>query len=85
MCGRGRIVGSGECRYRYESGHGGSVPLLAFAPGSAKHTIFLVNDISERWRDLMVRLGQHCASKACLYLTRLTGVDRSALRKLLEH
>jgi hypothetical protein len=81
----GRIIGFGEYRYRYESGHEGSAPLLAFAPGSAKHTIYLVNDFSERWPDLMVRLGQHRASKACLYLTRLTGVDRSALRKLLEH
>lgn len=81
----GRIIGFGEYRYRYESGHEGSAPLLAFAPGSAKHTIYLVSDFSERWPDLMVRLGQHRASKACLYLTRLTGVDRSALRKLLEH
>jgi hypothetical protein len=32
----------------------------------------------------MDRLGSHRASKVCLYLTRLTGVDRSALRELLE-
>ena len=81
----GRIIGFGEYEYRYESGRGGRSPLLAFAPGSAKHTIYLVNDFSERWPDLLARLGQHRASKACLYLTRLTGVDRGALRQLLEH
>lgn len=81
----GRIIGFGEYEYRYESGHGGRAPLLAFATGPAKHTIYLVNDFSERWPDLMARLGKHRASKACLYLTRLTGVDRGALRKLLEH
>jgi hypothetical protein len=32
----------------------------------------------------MAGLGEHRASKVCLYLTRLTGVDRSALRTLLE-
>jgi hypothetical protein len=80
----GRIIGFGEYEYRYETGHGGLAPLLAFAPGPAKHTIYLVNDFSERWPDLMAGLGKHRASKACLYLTRLTGVDRSALRKLLE-
>ncbi len=80
----GRIIGFGEYEYRYESGHGGRAPLLAFAPGPTKHTIYLTNDFSERWPELMVRLGKHRASKACLYLTRLIGVDRSALRTLLE-
>lgn len=80
----GRIIGFGEYEYRYESGHGGRAPLLAFAPGPAKHTIYLVDDFSERWPDLMARLGKHRASKVCLYLTRLTGVDRDALRTLLQ-
>lgn len=29
----GRILGFGEYEYRYESGHGGRAPELAFAPG----------------------------------------------------
>jgi hypothetical protein len=80
----GRIIGFGEFEYRYESGRGGRSPLLAFAPGPTKHTIYLADDFSERWPDLMARLGKHRASKVCLYLTRLTDVDRSALRTLLE-
>ena len=80
----GRIIGFGEYEYRYETGHSGRSPLLAFAPGPTKHTIYLANDFAERWPDLMARLGPHRASKVCLYLTRLTGVDRSALRELLE-
>lgn len=80
----GRIIGFGEYEYRYETGHGGRAPLLAFAPGPAHHTIYLANDFSQRWPELLARLGKHRASKACLYLTRLTGVDRGALRELLE-
>lgn len=80
----GRIIGFGEYEYRYESGHGGRAPLLAFAPGASKHTIYLTNDFTERWPEVVARLGPHRASKACLYLTRLTRVDRDALRSLLE-
>jgi hypothetical protein len=79
-----RVIGFGEFEYRYESGRRGRSPLLAFAPGPAKHTIYLIDDFSERWPDLLARLGKHRASKVCLYLTRLTGVDRSTLRELLE-
>lgn len=80
----GRIIGFGEYEYRYESGREGRSPLLAFAPGPTKHTIYLVDDFSERWPDLVAQLGKHSASKVCLYLTRLTEVDRSVLRTLLE-
>ena len=80
----GRIIGFGEVEYRYDSGRGGRMPLLAFAPGATKHTVYLVDDFAERWPDLMSALGPHRASKVCLYLTRLTGVDRGVLRELLE-
>lgn len=80
----GRIIGFGEYEYRYESGHGGRAPELAFATGSAKHTIYLTENFTERWPDLMSELGDYRASKVCLYITRLSKVDRSALRALLE-
>ncbi|GAA1966281.1 DUF1801 domain-containing protein [Agromyces allii] len=80
----GRIIGFGEFEYRYESGHGGRSPMLAFAPGPTKHTIYLAEDFADRWPDLVAALGPHRASKVCLSLTRLTNVDRAALRGLLE-
>ncbi|WP_285105589.1 DUF1801 domain-containing protein [Promicromonospora sp. MEB111] len=80
----GRIIGFGEYEYRYESGHGGRSPLLAFAPGPTRHTIYLPEHFAERWPDLLAELGTYRASKVCLYLTRLTGVDRGVLRALLE-
>jgi hypothetical protein len=79
-----RIIGFGEFEYHYESGREGRSPLLAFAPGPTQHTIYLPEDFSVRWPDLVGALGPHRASKVCLYLTRLTGVDRGALRTLLE-
>lgn len=80
----GRIIGFGAYTYRYESGHGGRAPLLAFAPGPQRHTIYLTTGFAERWPDILASLGPHRASKACLYLTRLSAVDRDALRALLQ-
>lgn len=79
-----RIVGFGEVTYRYESGHHGVMPVLAFSPAARQHTIYLTSDFEDRWPDLMTRLGRYRSGTACLYLTRLQGVDRDALRELLE-
>ncbi|MGO3146414.1 MAG: DUF1801 domain-containing protein [Leucobacter sp.] len=80
----GRIIGFGEYEYHYDSGHSGRAPLLAFAPGAARHAVYLTTGFSELWPDLLQDLGTYRASKACLYLTRLSGVDRGALQTLLE-
>ncbi|WP_458816298.1 DUF1801 domain-containing protein [Leucobacter sp. HY1908] len=80
----GRIIGFGEYEYRYESGHRGTAPRFAFASNNRQHTIYLVSDFATRWPELVARLGASKTSKACLYLTRLTSVDRTALRELLE-
>ena len=80
----GRILGFGQVDYAYDSGRTGIAPLLAFAPGAAKHTLYLVSGFAERWPDLLEQLGPHKAGTACLYLTRLSKVDRGVLRTLIE-
>lgn len=80
----GRILGFGEVEYHYESGRSGRMPELAFATGPRMHTLYLANDFADRWPDLLERLGPHRSSKACLYLTRLSGVDLDVLRDLLR-
>ena len=78
-----RIVGFGEYEYTYDSGREGIAPEIAFASG-AQHTLYLVQGFAERWPDLLDRLGPHRTSTACLYLTRLSAVDRTVLREILE-
>ena len=80
----GRIIGYGEYDYNYDSGRTGRAPELAFASGPREHTLYLVDDAATRLPDVFDRLGKYRASKACVYLTRLTGVDHAALRELLE-
>lgn len=79
----GRIIGFGEVEYRYESGHGGRMPEIAFATGQQRHTLYLPEDFAELWPDLIDALGPHRASKVCLYLTRLTKIDMGVLREFL--
>ena len=43
-----RIIGFGEVEYRYESGHGGTVPVLAYSPAARQHTIYLTGDYEVR-------------------------------------
>ena len=43
-----RIIGFGEVEYRYESGHGGTMPVLAYSPAARQHTIYLTGDYEER-------------------------------------
>lgn len=80
----GRIMGFGEVEYLYDSGHGGRMPLLAFATGPKEHTIYLETGFADRWPEQLAALGKHRASKACLYVTSLLNVDAAVLRDLLE-
>lgn len=79
-----RIVGFGEYHYRYASGHEGDAPRLAFASDDRRHTVYLREDFASLDADLLAALGPHTASKVCLYLKRLEGVDEEVLRSLLE-
>lgn len=80
----GRMIGFGLTEYLYESGHGGIMPRLAFATNQAKHTLYLTPGFAEQWPELLEQLGPYKASKACLYVTRLSKVDARVLRELLE-
>ena len=80
-----RITGFGEVSYRYESGHSGTMPILAYSPGARQHTIYLTSDFEQRWPEPTARLGKYRSGTSCLYLTRLTDVDEAVLRELLEH
>jgi hypothetical protein len=80
----GKIIGFGQREYRYDSGHGGIMPLLAFATTDRHHTIYLVSDFEQRWPDLVERLGPHRMGESCLYIPRLARVDTDVLTELLR-
>jgi hypothetical protein len=78
------IVGFGQYRYRYDSGHEGTAPLVGFSPRKQYLVVYLVGGVHDRYPKLLEQLGPHKVGKGCLYLKRLDGVDHEALRALVE-
>jgi hypothetical protein len=78
------IVGFGSYRYRYDSGHEGTAPLVGFSARKPHLVLYLVGGVEERYPELLQRLGPHKAGKGCLYLKRLDAVDHEVLRTLVK-
>jgi hypothetical protein len=78
------IVGFGSYRYRYDSGHEGTAPLVGFSARKPHLVLYLVGGVEERYAKLLQRLGPHKAGKGCLYLKRLDAVDHEVLRTLVK-
>lgn len=76
------IVGFGRYRQRYANGSELDWPAIGFAPRKQDLVLYLADfDGSEA---LLARLGKHRTSKACLYIKRLSDVDASVLRELID-
>jgi len=76
------IIGFGSYHYRYETGHEGDSPRVAFSPRKAKLVCYLKLD-SIGAAPLLARLGKHSTGKGCLYLNKLSDIDLSALEELV--
>ncbi len=76
------IVGYGSCRYTYESGRTGEMPLAAFAIRGRDLVVYLDAE-GEEQRSLLSKLGKHKMGKSCLYFRQLADLDKSTLEKLV--
>lgn len=77
------IVGYGACRYTYESGRTGEMPLAAFAIRGRQLVVYLDCEGSEQ-SSLLSKLGKHKMGKSCLYFNRLNDLDTSILEQLIH-
>lgn len=77
------IVGFGSYRYRYASGREGTWFLTGFSPRKRNLTLYIMSGFAAV-EDLLPRLGKYSTGKSCLYVTRLTDVDFSVLRAVVE-
>lgn len=77
------MIGFGHVHYRYESGNGGEMFRVGFAPRKASLVLYGLNDAPEG-RDLLPELGPHRESVACVYVTNLAKIDEGVLRRLVE-
>lgn len=76
------IVGFDRYEYRYESGHGGAMCRIGFAPRKAELVLYVLGDFPEQ-EMLLARLGKHRTGKGCLYVKKLADVDAGVLEALV--
>lgn len=76
------IVGFGACHYKYESGHEGDVPLIAFSPRAKAFSLYISNSYPE-YQKLLSRLGKYKLSGSCLHVAKLDDVERAVLKELI--
>jgi hypothetical protein len=77
------IVGFGEYRYRYASGREGDWPAVGLSPRKQALTLYIA-DGYDQYAELTSRLGPHTTGKSCLYIKRLSDIDRDVLRALIK-
>jgi uncharacterized protein YdhG (YjbR/CyaY superfamily) len=76
------IIGFGTRHYRYETGHEGDMPRLAFSPRKASITVYFEG--FDRYADQLEKLGKHKQSVSCLYINKLADIKLNILREMLE-
>jgi uncharacterized protein DUF1801 len=77
------IVGFSSYHYKYESGREGDMPITGFSPRKQNLTLYLMGGFDQH-EDLLKKLGKHSLGKGCLYIKRLSDIDQSALKKLVQ-
>lgn len=76
------IIGFGTHHYRYESGREGDICRIGFSPRKAQ-LVFYIGAGSGRLDSLLATLGKHSTGKGCLYIKKLSDVDRSVLEAMI--
>ena len=75
------IIGFGRYHYKYESGREGEMCRIGFSPRKGQTVLYIIDGFPGH-AELMDRLGKHKTGKSCLYIKRLSDVDRDVLEAL---
>jgi hypothetical protein len=77
------IVGFGNRRVRYANGKEIDWLAIGFAPRKANLSLYIPGG-REAIEPLLERLGKHKSDGGCLYIKRLSDVDQTVLREIVE-
>lgn len=78
------IIGFGSYHYKYESGHEGDAPRLGFSPRKANIVLYLATNFENR-DELLAKLGKHKTSVACIYINKLSDIDKEVLAEMITN
>ncbi len=76
------IIGFGTYHYKYESGHEGDSPLVAFSPRT-NALVFYLSGSFEKRAELLLNLGKHKTEKGCVYIKRLEDINMAVLKTMI--
>lgn len=76
------IIGFGNYHYVYPTGREGDWMEIGFSPRKANISIYFMCGVG-RQADLLTKLGKHKIGKSCLYVKRLSDIDRDVLRQMM--
>ena len=77
------IIGFGEQHLVYASGRELDWMLMGFSPRKQNITLYLPGTL-ESYQDLLDNLGKYTTGKGCLYIKKLTDVDKKVLKELVN-
>ena len=77
------ILGYGRYHYRYKSGREGDFLATGFAPRRSNLVVYIMPGYGD-FATILDRLGKFRIGKSCLYINRLSDVDRDALTDLIR-
>lgn len=77
------LIGFGRYHYKYESGHEGYAPQIAFSPQKTRQVFYVINDTKIQ-KKLLTKLGKYKTGKVCLYINKLADIDLDVLEQILE-
>ena len=77
------IVGFGSYHYKSSrSSQEGDWPLVGFSPRKQNLTLYFMTGF-DHYGNLLKKLGKHSLGKGCLYIKRLSDVDKKVLKELI--
>jgi hypothetical protein len=76
------IVGYGQYRYTYDSGHSGTFFRTGFSPRKTQLSVYILPGLKGH-ESLLARLGKHKTGAGCLYINKLADVDLDVLEELI--
>ena len=77
------IVGFGKYHYVYASGREGDSMLIGFSPRKQNITLYIMGGF-EQYDKLIASLGKCTRGKGCIYIKRLSDIDISTLKELIQ-
>ena len=77
------IVGFGTSKIHYADGRTEDFLAVGFSPRKGKFSLYIIDDAEEH-RETLERLGKHKSGKACIWVKRLSDIDRGVLRRMVR-